>query len=122
MKPIYRITVPLAVAALALGAPLANAAKVSQDALKAEAKVTEVDARTTALAKVPNGTVQSSALEKEHGKLVWSFDIAQPTTKDLTEVQVDAKTGAIVSMKKETPAQEAKETAKEAKRQDKVAK
>jgi uncharacterized membrane protein YkoI len=108
-------------AAFAVGAPLAIAATVSQDALKAEAKVTEADARATALAKVPNGTVQSSTLEKEHGKLVWSFDIAQSTTKDLTEVQVDATTGAIASVKKETPAQEAKE-AKEAKRHDKSAK
>ncbi len=118
MKAIYRITLPLAMAAFAVGgAPLANAANASQDALKAEAKVTEVDARTTALAKVPNGTVQSSSLEKEHGRFVWSFDIAQSTTKDLTEVQVDATTGAIASVKKETPAQEAKE----AKRHDKSA-
>ncbi len=118
MKAISRITLPLAMAAFAVGAPLANAATVSQDALRAEAKVTEADARTTALAKVPNGTVQSSTLEKEHGKLVWSFDIARPSTKDLTEIQVDATTGAIASMKKESPAQEAKE----AKRQDKSVK
>lgn len=109
MKTIYCITLPLAMAALAAGAPLANAATISQDALKAEAKVTEVDARTTALAKVANGTVQSSTLEKEHGKLVWSFDIAQPSTKDLTEIQIDATTGTIASVKKETPVQEAKE-------------
>ena len=117
MKSIYCITLPLAMAAFAMGAPLASAATTSQDALKAAAKVTEADARTTALTKVQNGTVQSSTLEKEHGKLVWSFDIAQPTTKDLTEVQVDATTGAIASVKKETPAQEAKE----AKRHDKSA-
>jgi uncharacterized membrane protein YkoI len=96
-------------AAFVLGAPLANAATVTQDALKAEAKVTEADARTTALAKVPNGTVQSATLEKEHGRLVWSFDIAQSTTKNLTEIQVDAKSGTIASVKKESPAQEAKE-------------
>jgi uncharacterized membrane protein YkoI len=71
--------------------------------------VTEQDARATALTKVPQGTIKSSALEKEHGRLVWSFDIAQPTTQDLTELQVDAKTGKVVSMEKETPAKEAKE-------------
>jgi Peptidase propeptide and YPEB domain len=118
MKAISRITLPLAMATFAVGVPLADAATVSQDALKAEAKVTEADARTTALAKVPNGTVQSSSLEKEHGKLVWSFDIAQPTTKDLTEIQVDATSGSIASIKKESPAQEAKE----AKRHDNSAK
>ncbi len=118
MKAISCITLPLAMAAFAVGVPLADAATVSQDALKAEAKVTEADARTTALAKVLNGTVQSSSLEKEHGKLVWSFDIAQPTTKDLTEIQVDATSGSIASIKKESPAQEAKE----AKRHDKSVK
>ena len=104
-----RMTIILASLGLALVMPLAHAAGESQAALKAEAKVTEQDARTTALAKVPQGTIKSSALEKEHGRLVWSFDIAQPTTQDLTEVQVDAKTGMITSVKKETPAQEAKE-------------
>jgi len=93
--------------------PLAHAGGASQDALKAEAKVTEQDARTTALAKVPQGTVKSSALEKEHGRLVWSFDIAQPSTQDLTEVHVDAKTGKVVSIEKETPAKEAKEQKRE---------
>jgi uncharacterized membrane protein YkoI len=62
---------------------------------------------------VPRGTVKSSALEKEHGRLVWSFDIAQPTTQDLTEVQVDAKTGKVVSVEKETSAKEAREQKRE---------
>ena len=109
MKASSRITVIAASLGLALAMPLAHAAGASQDALKAEAKVTEQDARTTALAKVPQGTIKSSALEKEHGRLVWSFDIAQPTTQDITEVQVDAKTGTVVSVEKETPAKEAKE-------------
>jgi uncharacterized membrane protein YkoI len=109
MNARHRMTVILASLGLALAMPLAHAAGESQDALKAEAKVTEQDARTTALAKVPQGTIKSSALEKEHGRLVWSFDIAQPMTQDLTEVQVDAKTGKVVSVEKETPATEAKE-------------
>ena len=44
--------------------------------LKKQTKVTEAQARSTALAKVVNGTVKSSELEKEHGNLIWSFDIA----------------------------------------------
>ena len=109
MNHLNRITAMLATLGLVVAIPLAHAAGEPQSALKAEAKVTEQDARTAALAKVPNGTLQSSTLEKEHGRLVWSFDIAQPTTKDITEVQVDAKTGKIVSVKKETVAQEARE-------------
>ena len=76
---------------------------------EANATLTRADAMKLALAKVPNGsshTVQEGKLETEHGRLVWSFDIASPDTSDITEVQVDAKTGEIVSVEKETPAQQ----------------
>lgn len=99
--------------ALAFAMPHAFAAKDSQAALMAEAKVTQAQANATALAKVPNGIVKSSELERERGRLVWSFDVAQPSAKGVTEIQVDAKTGKIVSVKKETPAQEAKEVKSE---------
>src|SRR4051794_37667559 len=72
-------------------------------ALKADAKITQEAATKTALAKVPNGKVRSVELEKENGKLIWSFDIATPKSKNITEVQVNAKTGEIVSTETETP-------------------
>jgi len=101
--------------ALALLAGLASwpavAAEESQAALKAQAKVTRKEAKKTALAQVPNGRVKSTELEKENGKLVWSFDIAMPKSKNITEVQVDAQTGKIVSQQVETPADQAKEAA-----------
>jgi uncharacterized membrane protein YkoI len=115
MNTSSRMTVIVASLGLALAMPLAHAAGESQAALKAEAKVLEQDARTTALSKVPQGTIKSSALEMENGRLVWSFDIAQPMTQDLTEVQVDAKTGVVVSVEKETPAKEASEQKREPK-------
>lgn len=87
------------------------AAEQSQAVLKAEAKVAEAQARKTALAKVPRGTIKSSELEKEAGKLIWSFDIAMPKSRNITEVQVDAKTGKVVSTQIETPADQAKEAA-----------
>ncbi len=83
--------------------------------LKAEAKVSKDDAAKTALAQVPNGTVKDSELEKEHGKLIWSFDIATPDSKDITEVNVDAINGSVVSMEKETPEQQSKEKNEDAK-------
>lgn len=52
-------------------------------------------------------------LEKEHGKLIWSFDSATPKNQNITEVQVDAKTGKIVSTHVETPAMQAKEAQSE---------
>jgi uncharacterized membrane protein YkoI len=87
------------------------AAKETQSQLQAEAKVTQAAAEKTALAKVPNGKIKSSELEREHGKLVWSFDISTPGSKNITEVQVDAKTGKIVAVEIETPKDQAKESA-----------
>jgi uncharacterized membrane protein YkoI len=74
-----------------------------------QAEITEAQARSTALARVANGTVRSSELEKEKGRLIWSFDIATPKTQNITEVQVDAKTGKTLSTHIETLSQQAKE-------------
>jgi len=86
----------------------------NQAKLMAEAKVSKEDAQNTALAKVPNGTVKEGELEKEKGKLIWSFDIITPGSKDITEVGVDAITGAVVSVDQETPEDQAKEAAEDA--------
>lgn len=99
----------------ALGSSLAFADAGTQAKLAAQAKISEADARTTALAKVPGGTISSSELEQEHGKLIWSFDIAKVGSKNITEVQVDAKTGKIVSTQIETPDKEGKEAMAEKK-------
>lgn len=68
-----------------------------------EAKISEADARQTALARVPNGTIKEGELEREHGHLQWSFDIATPDTRDITEVNVDAVTGRVLDVSKEKP-------------------
>jgi uncharacterized membrane protein YkoI len=94
-------------AAVALASGCAT--EKSQAQLLAKAKISQTQAQQTALAKAPGGTVQQSELEEENGKLVWSFDITTPGTKDITEVLVDAITGEVVSTEKETPAQEEKE-------------
>ena len=94
------------------------AAEESQATLKAEAKVTEEAAEQTALATVAGGKIKASELEREHGKLIWSFDISKPKTRNITEVQVDAKTGTMVSKTTET----LKDQAAEAKADMKVKK
>jgi len=50
---------------------------------------------------------------KAEAELIWAFDIATPGTKDITEVAVDAISGEVVAIDKETPADEAKEKKKE---------
>lgn len=97
------------------GSSLAFAESTTQAKLHGEAKISEAAARTTALAKVAKGSISSAELEKEHGKLIWSFDIAQVGSKDITEIHVDAKTGKIVSTEMETPRKERQEAAAEKK-------
>jgi hypothetical protein len=87
--------------------------------LEAKAKVSKEDAQRTALEKVPGGTVKEGELEKEKGHLIWSFDIAQPGTSDIKEVQVDAINGQIVSVTTESAKDEAKEAKKEKKKKEK---
>jgi hypothetical protein len=70
-------------------------------------------ARATALAKVPGGKVQAAELEREHGKLIYSFDIRVPHKSGIEEVQVDAITGEVVSMTHESPKAEGKEARQE---------
>ena len=83
----------------------------SQADLMKEAKVSKSQAEKTALGKVPNGVIKSEEIERERGKLIWSFDIATGGTKNITEVQVDAKTGKVVSVQVEKPNDQAKEAA-----------
>jgi hypothetical protein len=104
------------VSMFAFSSSLVLADAATQAKLRAAAKISEAQARTTALATVPGGSVSSSELEKEHGKLIWSFDIAQVGSQNITEIQVDAKTGKIVSTKVETPDKERKEALAEGKK------
>jgi hypothetical protein len=81
--------------------------------LQAEAKISRADAEKMALEKVPSGTIKEGELEKEKGKLIWSFDISIPGSRDIKEVHVDAITGQVVSVETESAAAEAKEKKKE---------
>ena len=84
-------------------------AEPSESELTKQATVTKSQAEKIALQKVPGGNIKTAEIENEHGKLVWSFDISKPGTRDITEILVDAKTGAIVTIDKETPLQQAAE-------------
>ena len=107
MKIKYLIGIIFAAAALAGCETEGHNKEAKQARLAAEAKVSQTDAQAAALAQAPNGTVKESELEKEHGKLIWSFDIATPGTTDITEVNIDAITGKVVAVEKEK-AKEAK--------------
>jgi uncharacterized membrane protein YkoI len=134
MKTTRGITIVAAMTAIAFTAPsaFAQATKAATPAattakhetaaqLKKEAKVTEKAARATALAQVPGGKVRKHELERENGKLVYSFDIATKGKAGIDEVQIDAMDGSVVSNKHETPAME-KAEAKAEKKEAKAAK
>jgi len=87
----------------------------SQAALQKEAKISEETARATALKEVPNGTVKSSELEREKGKLIYSFDISVPGKKGIEEINVNAIDGSVINREHESAKTEKKEAVKEAK-------
>lgn len=88
-----------------------DASAAEQARLAKQAKITMEHAREIALKRAP-GTIESSELEREHGKLVYSFDIRNDKGT-ITEVQVSAKSGRIVSVEEENAQQEAEEKRKE---------
>ncbi len=61
-----------------------------------QAKVSEDSALKVAKARIPTGTVQELALENEKGSLIWSVAFTVPNQPGTYEVNVDAKTGALV--------------------------
>ena len=106
-------------AALLAGATTAFAQasykKELPDSLVKQAKVTEDVAAKAAHARVPKGEIQTVELEKEKGRLIYSHDIKVAGKSGIDEVAVSAMTGKVVSFAHETPADEKKEAAADAK-------
>lgn len=74
--------------------------------LMARAKVSDQDARTAALARVPGGRIVGAELEEEDGLLIYSYDIAVEGQEGVQEVHVDAATGKVVSVEHEEGGEE----------------
>jgi hypothetical protein len=90
--------------------PLALA-EPSQTELMKQARISKGQAEHLALARVPHGSIKSAEIENEKGHLVWSFDISNPGTRNITEILIDAKSGKIISQQTETPRDQANEAA-----------
>ena len=111
MKLINGSIIALALAASSI--PFNLGAEQSEGELLKQARITKHQAKKIALARVKHGTIKSAELEKENGVLIWSFDIARPGKKDVTEVWVDATTGKIAAVDVETTLSEKKEAAED---------
>jgi uncharacterized membrane protein YkoI len=117
-----RITRFIPLAAIALTATVAGAqgpthhkkAETQAD-LQKEARMTMADARAMALRTVPNSSVQAGEIEREGGKLIYSFDMKAKGKSGIDEVNIDAMTGKLVSNQHETPKAERAEAQADAK-------
>ncbi|MEO8910947.1 MAG: PepSY domain-containing protein [Gemmatimonadaceae bacterium] len=89
----------------------------SQTELMKEAKVSDETARATALKEVAAGSsIKSGEIERENGKLIYSYDITVPGKAGIDEVNVNALTGAVVGkVQHEGPKTVKKEAVQEAK-------
>jgi uncharacterized membrane protein YkoI len=85
------------------------------DSLARATKVTETAALAAAQAKVPKGKVRALELERENGKLIYSFEFKVAGKTGIDEVNVDALTGKTSAPSHESPATEKKEAAEEKK-------
>ncbi len=108
-----------AIVAVCVIAGTTNTFAADPGTVVAKATLTEAKAGKLALKKVPNGKLGEGELEMEKGVLVYSFDISLPDSKSIVEVQVNAVTGAIVDVGIESPADQAKEAAEDAKTKEK---
>ena len=102
MKSLYRrvsLILILSAAPLALAAGPALAGSPANHAHRHHAKISQAQARKTALARVP-GVVKAAELEKEKGRWIYSFEIKPrgETRTIVKEVNIDADTGAIVEV------------------------
>ncbi|HEY8061435.1 MAG TPA: PepSY domain-containing protein [Gemmatimonadales bacterium] len=85
--------------------------KETQAQLQKAAKISLADATATAQAAVPSGKIASHEIEREKGKLIYSFDIKTAGKSGIDEVNVDAMTGTVIEKVHESAAAEAKEAA-----------
>ena len=68
--------------------------------------------------KQVKGKIKSSELEKEKGKMIYSFDIRNPKG-GITEVNINAITGKVIAVEVENAKDEAKEKKEEMKEKKK---
>jgi hypothetical protein len=74
------------------------------------ARITRAQAEKAALTRVPGGKVKSAKLAEESGQLIWSIDIITPLTKKIAAVQVDARSGKVLSKLAQAPGDRAEES------------
>ncbi len=104
-SPAHQTPIPPQSQISPLAAPAVQAAMVSGTAAPGASKkaksqvVPEGEARMAAL-KAVAGIVKKSKLEKEHGQSVYEFKIKAESDGAVKKIRVNAKTGALIDVKK----------------------
>ena len=115
MKPILAalaVAIPFAAGAADMNCSIKAKRTTAKADLPAMAKVKDDAARKTAVDKVGAGaTIAKGNLEVEDGCLVYTYDVKVPGKNGYQEVFVDAGTGAVLKVDKESEAKERAERA-----------
>jgi hypothetical protein len=115
MDPMKRFMVT-ALAVLVVPAVQAQASSKSNQTKDVNPRITYETAKLTAKAKAPRATLVSHELEHEHGRLIYSFEFAEPGKSGVKEVNVDANSGKVVSVEHESLKAEQQDKVKAAKK------
>src|SRR6476660_6540715 len=83
-------------------------------ALAKEARIDEATAAAAARARIPYGTIRSVELEREKGRLIYSYDFIVAGKKGVEEVNIDAVTGKVIATEHESAATDRGEAAHDA--------
>jgi uncharacterized membrane protein YkoI len=95
--------------------PHRHAKVETQAQLEKEAKITMGQARALATKTVPGAAIQAGEIERENGKLIYSFDMKTQGKTGIDEVNIDAMTGTVIGNQHETPKAERAEAKADAK-------
>lgn len=115
MIPVTVLALSAAAAAAGAQQPKHHKRAETQAELQKEAKMTMADARAMALKEVPGAKIQAGEIEREGGKLIYSFDMKVAGKSGIDEVNIDAMTGKLVAHQHETPKDERAEAKADAK-------
>ena len=85
---------------------LTDSVKEEREGLLARATYSADAARQQALAQVPGGVIVESEIEEEDGRLLYCFEIKVPGQDGVTEVEIDAVTGALIGTEQEADDEE----------------
>ena len=78
----------------------------TQAELQKEAHMTMVEARALAEKTNPKATIEAGEIEREGGKLIYSFDMKTVGRSGIDEVNINAMTGKLIANQHETPMDE----------------